>query len=128
MLVSEDHESVRRFLEVLLRSQFDVVAAVGNGEELVKSAVLFQPDLIVSDIVMPLMDGLSARKELLSRRIDIPFVFITLDTSLVFPDPHLISYVHKLDLSTELIQAVRVVAGGGVYHSQTFRTLWGNLQ
>jgi DNA-binding NarL/FixJ family response regulator len=126
VLVAEDHESVRRILVALLQAEFDVVAAVGDGDELVKAALLFRPDVIVSDIVMPVQDGLSARKELFSRGVDVPFVFITLDTDLISPDAHA-SCVHKADLTAELTDGVRTVAAGGIYLSRTFRKIWGNL-
>ena len=128
VLVAEDHESLRRILVALLQSEFEVVASVGDGDELVKAAILFRPDVIVSDIVMPVQDGLSARKQLLSRGVDVPFVFITLDTDLISPDAHTTSCVHKSDLTAELTHSVRTVAAGGIYLSQTFRKIWGNPQ
>jgi DNA-binding NarL/FixJ family response regulator len=128
VLVAEDHESVRRILVALLRSEFDVVAAVGDGSELAKAAMLYRPDIIVSDIVMPVMSGLAAREALLSRKVDIPFVFVTLDAGLISPVSRTASYVHKADLTSELVQAVRIVAKGDFYISQTFRKLWGEPQ
>ena len=47
VLVAEDHESVRNILVELLRSEFEVVGAVIDGEQLVKAATLLQPDVIV---------------------------------------------------------------------------------
>jgi DNA-binding NarL/FixJ family response regulator len=126
VLVAEDHESVRKILVRLLRSEFEVVDAVGNGEELVKTAALLRPDVIVSDVLMPGQDAFVARKKLIAAGIDVPFVFITLlDAGLISPLPEIISYVHKSDLTAELIESVRAVARGEVYLSRSFRTLWG---
>jgi len=127
VVVAEDHETVREILVALLRSDFEIVAAVADGAELVKAATRFQPDVIVSDILMPVQDGFIARNELMSGGIDIPFVFITmLDASLVSPLPENLSYVHKSDLTRELADGIRAVARGEVYLSQSFRELWGS--
>jgi DNA-binding NarL/FixJ family response regulator len=127
LLVAEDHDAVRGICVTLLQSEFEVVASVGDGEKLMKAAVHLLPDVIVSDILMPAKDGLSVRTELLARKIEIPFVFITLmDVGLVSPLPASVSYVHKSDLTAELIAGVWAVARGEVYLSQSFRELWGS--
>jgi DNA-binding NarL/FixJ family response regulator len=126
VVVGEDHEAVRGILMAILRSEFEVVGAVGDGQRLVEAAVLLQPDVIVSDILMPIKDGLSARAELLARGIEVPFVFVTLlDASMISPTPDNLSYVHKSDLAEELSRGVRAVATGEVYLSRAFRDLWG---
>ena len=125
VLVGEDHPSMRGILVELLSSDFEVVDAVSDGEQLVEAAVLLRPDVIVSDIAMPGKDGWSARTELLNKGIEIPFVFVTLlDPQVLSPNP--VSYIHKLDISFELIHGVRVTAGGGTYHSRSFREAWGS--
>jgi len=126
VLVAEDHESVRNILVELLRSEFEVVGAVADGAQLVKAATLLQPDVIVSDILMPGQDAFVARDELLSQGIKVPFVFITLmDTRVISPQPDNVSYVHKSDVTQELAKGVRAVARGEVYLSKAFRELWG---
>jgi CheY-like chemotaxis protein len=126
VLVADDHEPVREILVALLRSEFEIVAAVADGEELVKTSIRLRPDVIVSDILMPVQDGFNARNELLSRGINVPFVFITLlDARMVSPLPENLSYVHKSDVTAELADGVRAVARGDVYLSMSFRGLWG---
>src|SRR5262245_61980152 len=78
VLIAEDHDDVRAIVVALLSSEFQVVAAVGNGSELVQSATFLQPDVIVTDISMPVMDGFSAHSELRSEGLEYPFVFITM--------------------------------------------------
>ena len=126
VLVAEDHDAVRDVLVSQLRPDFEVVAAVGDGEELVMVTALLQPDVIVCDILMPVKDGYSARKELRSRGINVPFVFVTLmDPLYISRLTEPASYVHKSDLALELNDGVRLAAAGGVYLSQSFRKLWG---
>ena len=127
VLVAEDHDSVRGILVSLLQSEFEVVAAIGDGEKLVKAVGLLRPDVIVSDVLMPLKDGLAARAELLSMGIEVPFVFVTMmDPHLLSPLPETISYIHKSDLISELNDSVRAVARGEIYLSRLFREMWGN--
>ena len=124
VLVAEDHLEVRGIVVGILSSEFEVVAAVGDGEELISAAIRLKPDVIVSDIAMPLMDGLSARRDLISQGIECPFVFITI-TDIAWlaseTEKPTVAYVHKVDMMTELNLAVREVALGNAYFSRLFR-------
>jgi DNA-binding NarL/FixJ family response regulator len=124
VLVAEDHHVIRTFVATLLKEEFDVVGAVGDGEQLLEAARASLPDVIVSDIEMPGMDGLMAREELLSNGIQIPFVFITLlDMArlLAHHDRHPAGYVHKMDIINELNSGVHAVANGRSYLSRSFK-------
>jgi CheY-like chemotaxis protein len=59
ILVADDEEAVRSLVKRLLDDTYKVIEA-DNGEEAVKVAVNQKPDLILMDILMPKMDGLSA--------------------------------------------------------------------
>lgn len=84
ILVAEDDPNIRRMLAVLLKSKNYVVEECENGEDALKVFYEFKPDLIVSDIVMPKMNG----KELcrIIRRDYsedlIPFIFLTAQSEL----------------------------------------------
>jgi DNA-binding NarL/FixJ family response regulator len=123
VLVADDHELIRTFVVALLRDVFQVVAAVGDGEQLVEAALFSSPDVIVTDIAMPHIDGLQARKQLASTGIRIPFVFMTLLDMVALPSilpDEAVGYVHKLDLPDELALAVWAVVGGSSYFSKSF--------
>jgi DNA-binding NarL/FixJ family response regulator len=65
ILVADDHSLFRDGLVSLLEAAgYEVVAQVGDGETAVQQAIELQPDLILLDITMPLMDGHDALKEL----------------------------------------------------------------
>ena len=124
LIVAEDHEMVRRILVEMLSVDFEVVGSVGDGQKLVEAAILHRPDVIVSDIAMPLLDGFSARKELRRRGVEVPFVFLTLIDAKNLPlavQEASIAYVHKTDLVDELKLGVRAVALGKSYMSRAFR-------
>jgi len=123
VLVAEDHEPIRTFVVALLGDVFQVVAAVSDGEQLVEAAGFSSPDVIVTDIAMPHMDGLQARKELASTGIRIPFVYMTLMDMVKLPSilpGEAVGYVHKLDLPYELAPAIWAVVGGSPYYSKSF--------
>jgi two-component system cell cycle sensor histidine kinase/response regulator CckA len=79
VLVVDDIEANRYLLEALLRSHGYKVARASQGAEALELARLEPPDLIVSDILMPVMDGFSLCREWRkdARLADIPFVFYT---------------------------------------------------
>ena len=59
ILVADDEETVRSLVKRLLDKTYKVIEA-DNGEDAVKVAVNQKPDLILMDILMPKMDGLTA--------------------------------------------------------------------
>ena len=124
VLVAEDHERIRTTVVDLLSSEFAVVGAVGDGQELVKAAPLLKPNIIVSDIAMPLMNGFAAMRALRAKGIETPFVFITvmtIDGLSSGVEEHRVGFVHKEDLVDELTSAVHAVAAGESYLSRLFR-------
>jgi DNA-binding NarL/FixJ family response regulator len=123
IVVAEDHENLRGIVVAMLSSEFQVVGAVGDGDQLVQAVLFLQPDVIVSDIRMPGKDGLAAREELRFRGIDLPFVFMTmLEPSDLFPliRKGAVAYVHKTDLFNELKLAIAATLQGHTYFSNAF--------
>src|SRR5262245_39286813 len=77
VLLADDHADVADLLRSILETEFDVVAIVTDGTELVAAARVLAPDVIVSDIAMPGMNGIEATKEILQRTPDARVVLIT---------------------------------------------------
>jgi len=79
-LIADDHYENTYFLEVLLKGNgFDQVDTAENGAQALELARNNRPDLIVSDILMPVMDGYALCRELKADPDlkDIPFIFYT---------------------------------------------------
>jgi DNA-binding NarL/FixJ family response regulator len=121
VLLAEDHPRVAQELRRLLEREFDVVAVVGDGDALLREADASHPDVVVTDVVMPGIDGIAATGALLARRPDARVVLVT-----VHDDPELaergyaagaLACVLKLSAARELVPAVRAVLRGERYRS-----------
>ncbi|GLW99988.1 response regulator transcription factor [Microtetraspora sp. NBRC 16547] len=66
VLVADDHAAVRAGLVLILEGAFDieVVGEAGDGRSAVDMAVRLRPDVVLMDVRMPLLDGISATREL----------------------------------------------------------------
>jgi two-component system, NarL family, nitrate/nitrite response regulator NarL len=66
VVIADDHDVVRKGVRSILESRSDVnvVGEASNGKEALQQAVELKPDLIVLDVSMPVMDGISAAKEI----------------------------------------------------------------
>ncbi|GAB7386696.1 LytTR family DNA-binding domain-containing protein [Bacillaceae bacterium] len=78
-IIAEDHEPSRKILTRFLEyvPDFTVVAQVTNGEDLVQAVMAEQPQLVLADIKMPLLNGVEAVKECVKIFPDLKFIFIT---------------------------------------------------
>jgi CheY-like chemotaxis protein len=79
VLVAEDYEDIRRMMKILLECRgYDVLEAA-DGYEAVKKAVSDNPDLILMDVAMPVMDGLQATMAIRQHDnlADVPIVAVT---------------------------------------------------
>ncbi|MGP1527775.1 MAG: response regulator transcription factor [Campylobacter sp.] len=64
ILIVEDENEIRKLMEEVMKSVFFEVYSAKNGDEGIKKFKKFAPDLIVTDIAMPIMDGLDMAKRI----------------------------------------------------------------
>src|SRR3954447_1103949 len=77
VLVAEDEALIRLDLKEMLEEEgYDVVGEAGDGEEAVRLAEELQPDLVILDVKMPVLDGISAAEQIVGNRIA-PVVMLT---------------------------------------------------
>jgi len=112
VLIADDHEAMRRLLVSILGVQFTVVSVVADGKSLVEAALALAPDVIVSDVSMPQMNGPQSMKELRAKGHDIPFVLVSIDSrgSDEFIRQGAAAFVDKMDIQDELLFTVRSVS------------------
>ena len=120
VLIADDNDSVRAAVGRLLKDEFELVGAVSTGRELVDAALAHRPDVIVSDLDMPSLDGLAALKVLRDAGDTTPFVLLTAIEGDVrdWIDMGAIGVVLKSDL-LDLVAAVQSAAAGRIYLSRT---------
>ncbi|MGM0930963.1 MAG: ANTAR domain-containing response regulator [Actinomycetota bacterium] len=77
VVVAEDETLIRLDIVEILRGEgYDVVAEADNGEKAVELAQELQPDLVLMDVKMPVMDGITAAEQIVKARIA-PVVLLT---------------------------------------------------
>jgi CheY-like chemotaxis protein len=96
----------------LLGIEFDIVGSVPDGGKLVDSAMSLDPDVIVSDIRMPVLSGPEAMKALRIAGYEIPFVLISITPcgAEEFINQGAAAFVEKLDVGYDLARAVWAAA------------------
>jgi DNA-binding NarL/FixJ family response regulator len=118
VLSADDHPLVRAGLKALLETEADVavVAEASNGEEALERYRATQPDVVLLDLRMPVMNGLDAAKAILAEFSDAKIVILTTyegDEDICRAlDAGVKGYLLKDMLRTEIVGAIRTVSDG----------------
>ena len=80
VLLADDHTMVCAGLKKLLEPNYAVIACVGDGHSLVKTALALQPDVVLADVTMPLLNGLDAGRELKKLMPRVKLIFLTMNS------------------------------------------------
>ncbi|WP_030339287.1 response regulator [Streptomyces sp. NRRL S-1022] len=117
VLVAEDQSAVRAGLVLILRSApgIEVVGEAADGERAVELARSIRPDLVLMDVRMPRLDGVSATRRIVAERLADVLVLTTFDLDdYVFGALRAgaAGFLLKNAEARELLEAVRTVARG----------------
>lgn len=130
VLLVDDHEMVRLGVSAYLSVQEDieVIAQAENGKIGVEKALELKPDIILMDVVMPVMDGIEATKEILSKWKEAKIIIVTsfIDDEKVYPaiSAGAKSYLLKTSSASEIAQAIRdTYRGEGVFEKEVSEKL-----
>jgi DNA-binding NarL/FixJ family response regulator len=110
IIVADDHVRVLESIAGLLADDFDVVAAVTDGRQAVDAALQLEPDAVLLDITMPILDGVRAAQELRRIASRAKVVFLTMHDT----DEYVVAaieagghaYVLKTRIHTDLLNAL----------------------
>lgn len=118
ILIVDDHDFVRMGLKSFFAGydEVEVVGEASNGEEAVALAEELSPDVILMDMVMPVMDGIQAIEEIRNRKLKSKVIVLTsfATDDKVFPaiKAGAIGYLLKDSAPEELLSAIRKVYNG----------------
>jgi two-component system response regulator NreC len=123
ILIADDHEVVRKGLRSILALQEDleICGEAADGQEAILRALQLNPDLIILDVTMPVVDGFSAAKQIRKILPDVPILMLSMHN-----DPTMISesqlataqgFVTKTEATATLLIAVDAVLHGKTFFS-----------
>ena len=118
VLIADDHAFVREGTRRILNQEEDmeVVAEANDGEEAVRLATQYKPDVAIIDISMPKMDGIEATKQIKAQHPEIVVLILSAydDDQFVFSllEAGAAGYLLKSVHGQELVDAVRAVYSG----------------
>jgi len=129
ILLADDHTVVRSGLRALLERQnnFEIVGEAQNGRETVSLCASLQPDVVVMDVGMPLLNGIEATKALLKQSSSTGVVILSMhsDESYVMRSLQAgaRAYVLKDSAPSDLLSAIEAVSHGKSFFSSAIRHL-----
>ncbi len=125
ILLADDHTLVAEAFKQLLEPEYSVVGTVTDGRTLLAVALKLNPDIILLDISMPLLNGLDAGRRLKQAMPAVKLIYLTVNE-----DPQLaaeafrlgaVGYVVKSAAASELFRAIQEVLKGRQYMSPLVR-------
>ena len=121
VLLADDHRIVAEGLRGLLEPEFELVAIVGDGQELVAAAKKHQPDAIVADVSMPVLNGIEAARQLREAGVRAKMIFLTMHRDVAYAQRAVqagaAGFVLKHSAPAELLTALREAMQGRTYVS-----------
>lgn len=120
ILIVDDHSVVRQGLKMFLGldPEMNVVGEAANGSQAVEMAKQLKPDVVLMDLMMPIMDGITATQEIRHKLPDVEVIALTSvleDASVVGAvRAGAIGYLLKDTQADELCRAIKAAAAGQV--------------
>jgi len=111
ILLADDHPQFLEIVERLLGPTFEIVGIVGDGRALFEAGLNLKPDVIVTDISMPVMNGIEAVDELRKANCASKVIFLTVHSDPDFVRACLaigtIGYIFKPRVAVDLLAGIR---------------------
>lgn len=119
VLLADDHSLVLEGFRRILDDQCDLVGMVEDGRALLEAAQLVQPDIVILDVSMPLLNGIDAATQLKKSHPSIKVIFVTMHADADYVrsafEAGASGYLLKRSAVDELEQAIRAVWAGHTY-------------
>jgi DNA-binding NarL/FixJ family response regulator len=120
LLLADDHDIVIQGLRrVLDHPSLEIVGVVKDGRALLRAAQESQPDIIIADVTMPLLNGIDAARQIRTSNPTAKIIFLTMHLDVTFATEALAAggsgYVLKNSAGDELLIAIREAMRGRIY-------------
>jgi DNA-binding NarL/FixJ family response regulator len=121
ILLADDHAEFIEDLCVMLAEHYEIAATVADGKALAEAAQALDPDLIISDIGMPMMNGFEAASKIRALGLKSKLIFLTVHSSPAYIRRARLlgveGYVSKLRTMEQLLPAIASVLDGNTFVS-----------
>ena len=120
VLLADDHNIVIEGLRhVLNHPDIEIVGAVNDGRSLLRAARQLHPNIVITDITMPSLNGIDAARQIRQTDPDVKIIFLTMHPDVSFATEALAAggnaYLLKSSAGDELLLAIRETASGKTY-------------
>jgi DNA-binding NarL/FixJ family response regulator len=119
LVLADDHTFVTEALASMIRDEFELVGTARDGRQLLEIAKRAKPDVIVTDISMPQLNGLDASRLLRKENVQAKIIFLTMHADAQLAEEAFRAgasgYILKTCGVAEIVTAIRQVAQGRVY-------------
>lgn len=123
VVLADDRQEVIARIRGTLGDEFEVIEAVANGNQAVIAVLASDPDVLVIDISMPILDGLQAARIIRESNRRVKIIFLTIHEGRDFVVAALstgaMGYVVKPCLSTDLVVAIHELLKGNIFVSSS---------
>jgi two-component system NarL family sensor kinase len=124
ILIADDHEVLRRGIRTMLESEkeWEVCGEAIDGKEVVDKANALNPDLIILDINMPVLNGVAAVRQILRNRPQVRILVFSVHDSdqtvreILSAGAH--GYLSKAKAGEELVQVVKLLLSGKTFYPE----------
>src|SRR5262244_3746603 len=123
ILLADDHPGFTELAERFLQPEFEIVGKVADGQSLFDAAMRLEPEIVVTDISMPVLNGIEAAEQLKKAGCKSRIIFLTVHQGADFVSRCIstgaLGFVVKSQIATELVPAVRDALAGRVFVSHS---------
>jgi DNA-binding NarL/FixJ family response regulator len=121
VLLADDHLATLQSWRALLEPEFEVVGSVGDGRALVEAYDRLRPDVIVTDIGMPDINGIAAAEQIVREHAGARIIIATVHADRTMLRRGLaagaLGYILKVRVGEDLVPAVRAALRGEIHIS-----------
>jgi len=129
ILIADDHTMIAAGFQKLLEPHYEVVGCVADGHALLKAVPELNPDIVLLDVAMPLLNGLDAARELRKKMPHVKLIFLTMNPGAdIAAEAFRIgasAYLLKTSKASELLQAIHAVVKGNSYVTPLIKRAMG---